>query len=154
MTYEQKLEYEASKEVRDYYDRIPEGHSYRPAYPYPPERIPEDEPVPQIPDPIDRVWDVPVREKVYDEELVEFVLPKGYISEDGLIDDKSLVYYPETREVEFGYVGGERQRWKYWKARDDRDVPDPGEWAVEYYQRWYDQFVRRPEYGILEEDDF
>ena len=37
-----RLQREASVGIRDTYDRIPEGHSYRPAYPYPPERVPED----------------------------------------------------------------------------------------------------------------
>ena len=116
-----RLQREASVGIRDTYDRIPEGHSYRPAYPYPPERVPEDEPVPDLPDPISRVDDVPLEDKDYDEELDEFVVKKGYVSEDGLIDDKSVVYYPETHEVEFGYVGGVRTRWKYWKAKDDRE---------------------------------
>ena len=72
------------------------------------------------------------------------------MSEDGLIDDKSVVYYPETHEVEFGYVGGVRTRWKYWKAKDDRDVPDPNSWVVEYYQRYYAQFVLAPEFAALD----
>jgi len=150
LTREQRMEREASKDVRKTYDRIPKGHVYRPAYPYPPKRIPENEPVPGWPGPIQRIENIPVEEKVYDTELDEFVLPKGYISEDGLIDDKSVVYYPEIREVEFGYRGGPRYRWKYWKARNDRDVPRAGEWAVEYYQRFYKQFVLAPEHTVLE----
>ena len=145
-----RLQREASVGIRDTYDRIPEGHSYRPAYPYPPERVPEDELVPDLPDPISRVDDVPLEDKDYDEELDEFVVKKGYLSEDGLIDDKSVVYYPETHEVEFGYVGGIRTRWKYWKAKDDRDVPDPNSWVVEYYQRYYAQFVLAPEFAALD----
>ena len=43
-----------------------------------------------------------------------------------------------------------RKRWKYWKARDDRDVPKAGDWAIEYYQRYYAQYVLAPEYGILD----
>ena len=150
LTREQRMEREASKDVRKTYDRIPKGHVYRPAYPYPPERIPEDQLVPGWPGPIQRIENIPVEEKVYDTELDEFVLPKGYISEDGLIDDQSVVYYPEIREVEFGYRGGPRYRWKYWKARNDRDVPIAGEWAVEYYQRFYKQFVLEPEHKVLE----
>ena len=145
-----RLQREASVGIRDTYDRIPEGHSYRPAYPYPPERVPEDELVPDLPDPISRVDDVPLEDKDYDEELDEFVVKKGYVSEDGLIDDQSVVYYPETHEVEFGYVGGVRTRWKYWKAKDDRDVPDPNSWVVEYYQRYYAQFVLAPEFAALD----
>ena len=149
MDREQRMMAEASKGIRETYDRIPEGHTYRPAYPYPPMPIPEGEPVPDLPDPIQRVEDVPLSEKDYDENLDEFVLKKGYVSEDKLIDDQSLVYHPETHEVEFGYVGGVRARWKYWKAGDDRDVPDPNSWAVNYFQRYYAQYVLAPEYDIL-----
>ena len=147
---ELRLEREASKESREYFPHIPGKRSYRPAFPYPPERIPEEEPVPDLPDPISRVDDVPVEYKYYDEELDEFLIKKGYVSPDGLIDDKSVVFYPETHEIEFGYVGGVRKRWKYWKARDDRDVPKAGDWAIEYYQRYYAQYVLAPEYGILD----
>ena len=147
---EMRLEKKASEGIRETYDRIPEGHSYRPAMPYPPERIPEDEPVPDLPDPIAKVENVPLEHKDYDEDLDEFVLKKGYVSPDGLIDDKSVIFHPETHEIEFGYVGGVRARWKYWKAKDDRDVPDPKSWVVEYYQRYYAQFVLAPEYGILD----
>ena len=66
---ELRLEREASKESREYFPHIPGKRSYRPAFPYPPERIPEDEPVPDLPDPISRVDDVPVEYKYYDEEL-------------------------------------------------------------------------------------
>ena len=149
-TREQEMEYEASKKVRKTYARIPEGHTYRPATPYPPERIPEDEPVPDMPEPIKRVKALDLDDKVYDTELDEFIARPGYVSEDGLIDDKSMVFHPETHEIEFGYVGGVRSRWKYWKPENDRDVPDPNSWAMQFLKRYYDTYIREPEYKLLE----
>ena len=145
---ELQLQTEYSRDIRDTYSRIPAGHKFRPAYVYPPERVPEDEPLPEIPEPIDRYQDIPFSEKVYDTELDEFVLPEGYISEDGMIDSQSMVFYPETMEVEFGFVGGPRQRWKYWKPKDDRDVPKRGDWVVDYYQRWYREKFGAPSYRM------
>ena len=137
--HEMQVEKEYSAQIKDTYRRIPEGHKFRPAYVYPPERVPEDEPVPQIPEAIDRYESIPFSEKVYDTDLDEFV------SEDGLIDSKSMVFYPETKEVEFGFAGGPRQRWKYWKARDDRDVPEPDSWVLRYYRRWYREIYKKPD---------
>ena len=154
LSVEQAAELEESEHIRETYSRIPPNHVYRPIYIYPPERVPEDEPVPAIPDPYARVMDIPRSEKIYDEDLDEFVLPPGYVSEDGLIDDKSAVYFPETHEVEFGYVGGIRGRWKYWKAETDRDVIDPDSWFAQYYRRWYDRFVREPEAGVLQHREY
>ena len=74
---------------------------------------------------------IPIEEKVYDPELGEFVLPEGYLSEDGLIDDKSVVWHPETREVEMGFVGGEREVWNYVKHTNTWDVWIPGSWEAE-----------------------
>ncbi|MBQ6519786.1 MAG: hypothetical protein IJI14_13775 [Anaerolineaceae bacterium] len=150
MSREFEMEYEASKEIRDIYARIPEGHVYRPAFPYPPERIPEDEPVPDTPDPIKRAMNLPAEDSHYDTELNEFLPNEGYQSEDGLINDKSVVFHPESEEIEFGYADGPRHRWKYWKAKDDKDVPDPESWTVKYYRRWYDTYVREPDLKLLE----
>ena len=149
-TREERLEYECSKTIRDRYARIPEGHVYRPAFPYPPERIPEDEPVPPLPEPIQRSKELPLEDQVYDENLDEFIVRPGYISEDKRIDDKSMVFHPETQEIEYGFAGGPRKRWKYWKAKDDRDVPDPNCWAVQYIKRYYDTYIREPERRLLE----
>ena len=63
-----RLEREAAAEAHEYFRHIPKGHSYRPAYPYPPERIPEDEPVPDFPEPIARYEDVLVKDKYYMEQ--------------------------------------------------------------------------------------
>ena len=66
--FEIRLEREAAAEAHEYFRHIPKGHSCRPAHPYPPERIPEDEPVPDFPEPIARYEDVPVKDKYYMEQ--------------------------------------------------------------------------------------
>ena len=119
---------------------VPEGHHYLPARPYPPERIPYDEMVPNTPEPFNRVKRMPVSEKIYDEELDEFVVPKGYISEDGMIDDESVVWDPENHTVACKFRGEEPVIWPYWKPADLRDVPKRGSWMVEYYQRLFRQW--------------
>ena len=154
MTVERQAEREYSGKIRDTYSRIPGGHTYRPGYVYPPERIPEDEPVCAMPKVVEMVEKVPLSEKVYDEKLDEFVLKPGYVSEDGLIDADSLVYHPETEEVEFGFAGGKRTRWKYWKAGDDRDFPEPGSWVLDFYRRWYARFVMVRRWGLLERQPY
>lgn len=129
---------------------IPKGHHYRPAYIYPKKPVPAGQPVPRWPDPYDRVIDEPMERKVYDTELEEFVLPEGYISDDGLIDDKSVIWHPETREVDIGYVGGERTVWNYKKFNDPREVWEPGSWAAEYQIRLYTQVEEsRRQDGLL-----
>ena len=145
---EMMLETKYSRDIPDTYARILAGHKFRPAYVYPPERVPEDEPLPQIPEPIDRYEEIPFSEKVYETELDEFVLPEGYVSADGLIDWKSMVFYPETMEVEYGFRGGPRKRWKYWKAKDDRDVPKEGDWVVDFYRRYYWEKFRKVEFKL------
>lgn len=109
--------------------------------PYPPDRTPIEDFVLGIPNILRRIEGLALEYKDYDENIDEFVLKKDYVSENGLIDANSMVYHPETEEVEFGYVGGRWFRWKYWKAKNDRDVPEPGCWVVEYYQRLYDQWL-------------
>ena len=108
-------------------EAVPEGHHYLPARPYPPERIPEEELVPMTPEPFNRVKDMPVSELVYDEELDEFVVPKGYVSEDEMIDDQSVVWHPENHTVACKFRGEEEPViWPYWKPADLGDVPKRG----------------------------
>ena len=139
---ETKASYTAAK-IRE---AVPEGHIYLPARPYPPERIPADELVPMTPEPFTRVKKMPVSELVYDEDLDEFVVPEGYISEDGMIDDQSVVWHPENHTVTCKFRGGEPVTWPYWKAADLSDVPKRGSWLVEYYQRLFQQW--RAEYDF------
>ena len=132
---------------------IPKGHHYRPAYIYPKTPVPAGQPVPKWPDPYNRVIDEPIEAKVYDTELEEFVLPEGYVSEDGLIDDKSVIWHPETEEVDIGYAGGERTVWNYKKFIDPRGVWEPGSWAAEYQIRMYRQWEESLQPGLLKHTD-
>ena len=142
-----KKSIEAARRAEHWRSFIPEGHHYRPAYIYPKTPVPAGQPVPGWPDPYNRVIDEPVERKVYDTEFEEFMLPEGYVSDDGLIDDKSVIWHPETGEVDIGYVGGERTVWNFKKFLDPRDVWEPGSWAAEYQIRLYEQEARglRPE---------
>ena len=128
-----------ARTAEEWRKHIPAGHHYRPAYIYPKTPVPPNQRVPKWPAAYDRVIEEPVERKVYDTELEEFVLPEGYVSEDGLIDDKSVIWHPETCEVDIGYVGGERTVWNYKKFLDPRGVWEPGSWAAEYQIRLYQQ---------------
>jgi hypothetical protein len=135
--YQDKVE--SSRRAAHERECVPEGHHIRPAFIYPKKRIPPGERVPDWPDAFERVASIPPEEKIFDPELCDFVLPEGYLSEDGLIDDKSVVWHPETHEVEIGYRGGVRTVWDYKRFIDTREVWIPGEWGAEYLIRLYDQ---------------
>lgn len=72
-----EAETRVSAAAEDIRKHVPEGHYYLPARPYPPEHIPWEELVPMTPEPFNRVKRMPPEELVYDEELDEFVVPKG-----------------------------------------------------------------------------
>ena len=146
----QKAIAESAFEAEKIRNAVPEGSIYRPSYIYPKQPVPPGERVPDWPDPYSRVFEVPVEEKVYDKELGEFVLPEGYVSEDGLIDDKSVVWHPETREVEIGYRGGERVTWNYVKHVNTWEVWEPGSWAAEYQIRSTQQNLADMQPGVLQ----
>ena len=146
---EQKMDVEAAEKAERVRNATPEGCTYRPSYIYPPRPVPPGERVPDWPEPMNRVADIPIEEKVYDPEVGEFVLPEGYVSEDGLIDDKSVVWHPERREVDMGYVGGERVTWPYVKHVNTWDVWIPGSWEAEYQIRLYQQQMADLEMGLF-----
>ena len=131
-------------------EAVPEGHHYLPARPYPPERIPDEELVPMTPEPFNRVKDMPVSELVYDEELDEFVVPKGYVSEDEMIDDQSVVWHPENHTVACKFRGEEEPViWPYWKPADLGDVPKKGSWVADYYRRLFGQWLAEYQFRIF-----
>ena len=131
-------------------EAVPEGHYYLPARPYPPERIPEEELVPMTPEPFNRVKNMPVSELVYDEELDEFVVPKGYVSEDEMIDDQSVVWHPENHTVACKFRGEEEPViWPYWKPADLGDVPKRGSWVADYYRRLFGQWLAEYQFRIF-----
>ena len=146
---EMREEMKAGDRMRALEAKVPEDHMYLPARPFPPVPIPEEYQVPDYPEPYNRVIDVPVEEKVYDTEQEEFLIPEGYISEDGLIDDKSVVWHPETHEVEIGYRGGIRTVWNYKKFLDPREVWEPGSWAAEYQYRLFEQAEASEQMGLF-----
>ena len=115
------------------------NHVYRPAFIYPKTVTPPGEPVPEWPDAFCAVDDVPPEEKVWNEELHELVLPEGYVSEDGRIDDHSVIWHPETHEVEIGYVGEPKEVWNYVRHINSRDVWVKGSWEADYLVRLYRQ---------------
>ncbi len=86
---------------------VPKGHMFLPARPFPPVRVPEGMRVPYPPDPFKKWKELPVEAFVFDKEHDEFVLPEGYVSDDGLIDDKSVVWDWENRLVTMKFRGGE-----------------------------------------------
>ena len=139
----EKMEQEAVELAEKVRRATPEGHTYRPSMIYPKTITPPGEPVPEYPEVMQRYLDIPIEVKDYDTELDEFVLPKGYVSPDGMLDDRSVVWHPETHEVEMGFVGQPREVWNYVKHRDDREVFKPGSWEAEYQMRLFDQLLAK-----------
>ena len=135
----EKLERKASVIAHRIRKAVPEGMKYRPAMIYPKRVSPPGEPVPGYPEAMNRFLEVPVEEKVFDMDAEEFVLPEGYRSEDGKLTDKSVVWHPETNEVEIGFDGEEKEIWNYRKIKDDREVFRPGEWSTDYQIRLFQQ---------------
>ena len=121
---------------------VPRGHYFLPARPFPPARIPEGEPVPFPPAPYDAWKSLPPEDFIYDEEHDEFVLPKGYVSKDGMIDDQSVVWNWKENTVTMKFRGGEAVTWPFWKPKDTYDVLKKDDWCAEYYIRLYRQWLK------------
>lgn len=150
-------EFEAEQDVSERIHRIfeevlPKDRIFIPGRIIPPHRIPAGERVPYTPDVYDRVQNLPVEALEYSEEADELVVKKGYVSEDGLIDDQSLTYDPEAGTATMKYRGGIPVTWPYWKARNLGDIPEPGSWAGEYLFRMYQQLQRDARPGVLKAD--
>ena len=135
----EKLEKKASVIAKRIRGAVPEGRSYRPAMIYPKRVSPPGEPVPGYPEAMNRFLETPVEEKEFDLEMNEFVLPEGYRSADGKLTDKSVIWHPETHEVELGLEGEEKEIWNYLKVTDDSEVFRPGEWSTDYQIRLFQQ---------------
>jgi hypothetical protein len=145
VTPELAMEKKASAEVAKGMKMIPKGHFFLPARPFPPARIPEGERVPYPPAAFEAWKNLPIEDFYFDTETDEFALPKGYISEDGTIDDESVVWDWENRTVTMKFRGGEPVTWPFWKPRDTFDVLKKGEWCTEYLQRLYRQILEDAE---------
>ena len=128
---------------------IPEGHMFLPPRIFPHDRIPEEQPVPVPPDVYRRVEQMEGCEKVYDLEHDNFVLPKDYLSEDGLIDGESVVWDYVNNKVTMKYRGGVAVTWDFWKPKDTFDNLTPDDWCVQYYQRLVYQELADEIPGVL-----
>ncbi len=139
------FEYEEEKKTSAYFDTIkhlfPKGRLYSRGIIFPPARIPAGQPVPESPEVFNRVKQLPAEDLVYDPVVDELVPRPGYVSEDGKIDDKSVIWHPETMTVEMGYVGEEKVVWPYWKPKDITDLYEEDSWVAEYLAREYDQWI-------------
>ena len=133
-----------AKKIRD---MVPAGHHFLPARPFPPKRVPgwRNE-VPYPPAPFIKWKNQPVEAFIYDEEHDEFILPEGYLSEDGTIDDQSVVFDWEKRTVTCKFVGGEPVTWPFWKPRNLSEAPKKGTWFWDYSRQLYRQVIngRKP----------
>ena len=141
MTPELAAEKRAGAKVAKVMKRIPKGHYFLPARPFPPARIPEGEPVPYLPAPYAAWKNLPNEDFYYDTEHDEFALPKGYVSKDERIDDESVVWNWQDNTVTMKFRGGEAVTWPFWKAKDTYDVLKKGDWCGEYYIRLYKQIL-------------
>ena len=145
----QKDEGEAGQQTLRTLHLIPNGKLFKIARVFPMARVPLTERVPNHPDALTRVRYEDPENLVWDDELEELVIKPGYVSEDGLIDDKSVIWHPENNTVDIGYVGGVRTTWAYWKPKDAKDIPEEGCWLEEYRQRLWDQYVEDGTRGLL-----
>ena len=105
--------------------------------------------MPKEPDPYTLVESQPIDAYVFDRELDEYVIKKGYVSEDGLIDDQSVVIDPKAGKITMKYRGGVPVTWDWWKAKDTGDLPEEGSWAAEYLYREFHQLLDDLQPGIL-----
>ena len=148
---------EASAFMAELREKVfPRDHIYLPGRIIPPYTVPRNERVPYKPDPYELAKNQPVEAYEFDRELDEVVIKKGYVSEDGLIDDESIKYDMENMTCTMKYRGGVPVTWNLWKAKDTFDVPAPDSWVTEYVIRSYRQRQEDQALGILKhrrEDD-
>ena len=139
---ETQIEQEQAPLAERYRKRVPAGHMFLPARPYPPVRTPDwQREVPEPPAPFCRWKQLPPEDFIYDEEHDEFILPEGYLSEDGTIDDKSVVFNWEEDTVTCKFVGGEPVTWPMWKPKHAGDHMYEGSWPWDYYRTLYRQTI-------------
>ena len=144
---EMREEMKAGDRMRALEAKVPEDHMYLPARPFPPVPIPEEYQVPDYPEPYIRMKKLDVEDLVYDLEHDEFIIRPGYVSEDGLIDDQSVVWNWEEETVAMKFRGGEPEIWPFWKAKDLGDIPKG--WPARYLRRYYLQWLDSVKLGVL-----
>ena len=139
-----QIEKERGPRVKALRKKIPAGHYFLPARPFPPERVPDwMNDVPSLPEAFQKFKDLPVEDYTYDAEHDEFALPEGYLSADGTIDDRSVVWDWENRTVTCRTVGGEPVTWPFWKPVDLGDTPKRGTWLWDYYRQLYKKVLKQ-----------
>ncbi|MBQ6344235.1 MAG: hypothetical protein IJI41_14020, partial [Anaerolineaceae bacterium] len=84
----------------------------------------------------------------------EIVIKKGYVSPDGLIDDRSITYDLENGKCTMKYRGGVPVTWDFWKAKGTWDAPDPESWTGEYIYRLYQQQETDEQPGVLKHQSY
>ena len=158
MDVELKSETVASAQFDRIRHLVPPHKLWRIASIFPMHRVPKGQRVPQPPDAFQRILYEDPENLVFDPTLDELVIKPGYVSEDGLIDDKTAIWHPENNTVDIGYRGGERTVWQYWKPKDIRDMPARDSWLTEYLRRAYDQWLEDSTPGLLkpkpEDEDY
>ena len=142
-------------ELRERY--FPKDRVYLPGRIIPPHRVPMTERVPDCPLAYEKAENQPIDAYEWNDELQEIVIKPGYVSEDGTIDDQSVVIDPVNNKVTIKFRGGTPVVWDWWKPKDTYDLPERGSWVEEYLIRSYAQMVEDMEPGILKhqayEDD-
>ena len=144
---EMRAEAEAGERARALEEKVPDGHMFLPARPYPALEIPEGIHVPEYPEAYKRYKSVDVDDLVYDEEHDEFIIRPGYVSGDGLIDDESVVWNWDEGTVAIKLRGGEPEIWPFWKPKDAADIPKG--WVARYLRRKYLDWADCLQQGIL-----
>ena len=144
---EMREEAKAGERARALEEKVPDGHMFLPARPFPAVEIPEGIHVPEYPEAYKRYKSVDVDDLVYDEEHDEFIIRPGYISEDGLIDDESVVWNWDEGTVAIKFRGGEPEIWPFWKPKDAADIPKG--WVARYLRRKYLDWADCIQNGIL-----
>ena len=144
---ELKEEEKAGERARALEEKVTDGHIFLPARPFPALPIPAGRKVQEYPEPYQRYKEIPVEDLIFDEEHDEFIIRPGYVSEDGLIDDESVVWNWEEGTVAIKFRGGEPEIWPFWKPKDETDIPTG--WTAEYLYRKFVDWADSLDRGIL-----
>ena len=148
------MEKQAAEQLDRIKHLIPEGKLFKQAWIFPAERIPVGQPVPSHPEAYNRIQWMDPEDLRYDEETGELLPREGYVSEDGKIDDHSVVFHPETGTVEIGYRGEDKTTWRYVVFDDPAQTIDPTEWYAEYQIRLEIQKMESLQSGIFEPKEY
>ena len=147
---QQQEEAEAAARVAEFREKvIPRDILFLPGRIIPPYPVPRTERVPRTPDAYELAFNQPIEAYEFDRDLQEIVIKKGYVSEDGLIDDETIQYDLENGKCTIKYRGGVPVTWDFWKPKDTFDVPVRGSWLAEYMIRSYQQRLEDEAFGIL-----